>query len=145
MGDRSCSLLLTTLFPFSALGIFWGFSRGLISSHIYTYRSKKSNAASLSCLCCFGSYYSGVQRGLWFRGTSILRLWEIGTICPFQGSYRKHAVYTRYWRASTWCSGWCSGPTIAAGRPPGGPPEAMVSSVRRRQYRVPTARCKQHV
>ena len=32
MGDRSCSLLLTTLFPFSALGIFWGFSRGLISS-----------------------------------------------------------------------------------------------------------------
>ena len=26
-------LLLSTLFPFSALGIFWGFSRGLISSH----------------------------------------------------------------------------------------------------------------
>ena len=36
MGDRSCSLLLSTLFPFSALGIFWGFSRGLISSHLYT-------------------------------------------------------------------------------------------------------------
>ena len=69
--------------------------------------------------------------GLWFRGTRILRLWEMGTICPFQGSYRKHAVYTRYWRASTWCSGWCSGPTIASGGPPGGLPAATADP---RQY-----------